>query len=46
MILLEIRQPDSIKRWEDNALYIFLSLLVGFSWNAIMLLAVLYGKTE
>ena len=37
-ILLEIRQPDTIKRWEDNVLYIFLSLLVGFSVLAITLM--------
>ena len=38
LILLEIRQPDTIKRWEDNVLYIFLSLLVGFSVLAITLM--------
>ena len=37
-ILLEIRQPDTIKRWEDNVLYIFLSLFVGFSVLAITLM--------
>ena len=37
-ILLEIRQPDTIKRWEDNVLYIFCSLLVGFSVLAITLM--------
>ena len=38
LILLEIRQPDTIKRWEDNVLYIFCSLLVGFSVLAITLM--------
>ena len=46
MILLEIRQPGTIKRWEDNALYIFLSLLVGFSSLAIMLIGALKGEIE
>lgn len=38
LILLEIQQPDTIKRWEDNVLYIFCSLLVGFSVLAITLM--------
>lgn len=38
LILLEIRQPDTIKGWEDNVLYIFCSLLVGFSVLAIILM--------
>jgi len=37
-ILLEIRQPDTIKIWKDNVLYIFCSLLVGFSVLAITLM--------
>ena len=37
MILLEIRQPDIIRRWKYNALYLFCSLLVGFSVLAITL---------
>ena len=40
LVLLEIRQPDTIKRWEDNVLYIFLSLIVGFS----VLFITLMGK--
>ena len=31
MILLEIRQPDAIKGWKHNALYLFCSLLVGLA---------------
>lgn len=38
LVLLEIRQPDTIKRWEDNALYILCSLLVGFAVLAITLM--------
>ena len=38
LILLEIRQPDTIKGWEDNVLYIFCSLLVGFSVLAVILM--------
>ena len=38
LVLLEIRQPDTIKRWEDNALYILCSLLVGLSVLAITLM--------
>ncbi len=37
LILLEIRQPDTIKGWKDNVLYILCSLLVGFSVLAITL---------
>lgn len=40
LILLEILQPDSIKAikgWENNVLYIFCSLLVGFSVLALTL---------
>ena len=39
LILLEIRQPDTIKGWEDNVLYIFCSLLVGFFVLAITLMS-------
>ena len=38
LVLLEIRQPDTIKGCEDNVLYIFCSLLVGFSVLAITLM--------
>lgn len=38
LILLEVCQPDTIKRWEDNVLYIFCSLIVGFSVLAITLM--------
>ena len=31
LVLLEIRQPNTIKRWEDNVLYLFCSLFVGLS---------------
>ena len=31
LILLQICQPDTIKGWVDNVLYLFCSLLVGFS---------------
>jgi hypothetical protein len=37
MILLEIGQPDAVRGWADNVLYIFLSLLVGISVLAITL---------
>ena len=37
-ILLKISQPDTIKGWVDNVLYIFCSLLVGFSVLAITLM--------
>ena len=37
LILLEIRQPDTIRGWEVNMLYIICSLLVGFSVLAITL---------
>ena len=38
LILLEICQPDTIKVWADNVLYIFFTLLVGFSVLAIKLM--------
>ena len=38
LILLEIQQPDTIKGWVDNVLYLFCSLLVGFSVLAITLM--------
>ena len=38
LVLLEICQPNAIKRWEDNVLYIFFSLLVGFSVLIITLM--------
>ena len=38
LILLEIRQPDTIRRWEDNVLYILCSLLVGFTVLGITLM--------
>ena len=31
LVLLQICQPDTIKGWGDNVLYLFCSLLVGFS---------------
>ena len=37
LVLLEVCRPDAIQRWEDNALYIFLSLLFGFSVLVITL---------
>ena len=37
LVLLEIRQPDTIKGWEDNVLYIFCTLLVGVFILAITL---------
>ena len=39
LILLEIRKPDTIKGWKDNALYIFCALLVGFSILTITLMS-------
>ena len=38
LVLLEIRQPGTIEGWEDNVLYIFCSLLVGFSVLTITLM--------
>ena len=38
LVLLEIRQPDAVKRWADNVLYLLCSLLVGFSVLAITLM--------
>lgn len=38
LVLLEICQPNVIERWEDNVLYIFISLLVGFSVLVITLM--------
>ena len=38
LVLLEICQPNVIERWEDNVLYIFLSLLVGLSVLVITLM--------
>ena len=38
LVLLEIRRPDAIEGWEDNVLYIFCSLLVGFSVLTITLM--------
>ena len=37
-ILLKISQPDTIKGWADNVLYIFCSLIVGFSVLSITLM--------
>ncbi len=37
-VLLQICQPDTIKGWVDNVLYLFCSLLVGFSVLAITLM--------
>ena len=37
LVLLEIRQPDTVRGWADNVLYLFLSLLVGISVFAIIL---------
>lgn len=37
LVLLEIRQPDTVRGWADNVLYLFGSLLVGFSVLAITL---------
>lgn len=37
LILLQICQPDTIKGWVDNVLYLFGSLLVGFSVLVISL---------
>jgi hypothetical protein len=37
LVLLQICQPDTIKGWVDNVLYLFGSLLVGFSVLAITL---------
>ena len=37
LVLLQICQPDTIKGWVDNVLYLFGSLLVGFSVLAIIL---------
>ena len=37
-ILLKISQPDTIKGWVDNVLYIFCSLIVGFSVLSITLM--------
>lgn len=41
LVLLEICRPNTVKRWEDNVLYIFLSLLVGFSVLVITLMHIL-----
>ena len=38
LILLEIRQLDTIRGWEDNVLYILCSLLVGFTVLGITLM--------
>ena len=38
LVLLQISQPDTIKRWVDNVLYLFCSLLVGFSVLVIALM--------
>jgi hypothetical protein len=38
LVLLEIRQPGTNEGWEDNVLYIFCSLLVGFSVLTITLM--------
>jgi len=38
LVLLQICQPDSIKGWVDNVLYLFGSLLVGFSVLVITLM--------
>lgn len=38
LVLLKICQPNTIELWEDNVLYIFLSLLVGFSVLIITLM--------
>jgi hypothetical protein len=37
LVLLEIRQPDTVRGWVDSVLYLFGSLLVGFSVLAITL---------
>ena len=37
-VLLQICQPDTIKGWVDNVLYLFCSLLVGFSVLVITLM--------
>lgn len=37
-VLLQICQPDTIKGWIDNVLYLFCSLLVGFSVLVITLM--------
>ena len=38
LVLLQICQPDTIKGWVDNVLYLFCSLLVGFSVLVIALM--------
>ena len=38
LVLLQICLPDTIKGWVDNVLYLFCSLLVGFSVLAITLM--------
>ena len=38
LVLLQICQPDIIKGWVDNVLYLFGSLLVGFSVLVITLM--------
>lgn len=38
LVLLKICQPNVIQRWEDNVLYIILSLLIGFSVLVITLM--------
>ena len=38
LVLLQICQPDTIKGWVDNVLYLFGSLLVGFSVLVITLM--------